>query len=304
MADDRPEFVYQEKRSKVDDRPEFVYQEKLSKIAPFVVRGVGVEPNQLLLRSRPYLATFDEIGGDSVVALLAGGNDKRKVSNDKSGMIDIRTIVGTSTGDFSLYLFDNQNQRYLSNRPIHSQLIMGNGLRPFSLPIPLYLCETQSLICDMVDLSAAPNTVRLAFSGVRYYMESKDLFDMLSPATKISRPFVYTTDSDVTIAALPATQEATAYITLQGDGDFYAYRFLTQSTGSYLVRIQDVSTGIEFSNGWIHSSMIGGDSQYSWDFEPQMFQRRGQLKLRFQSLSGLLNRIYFGIAGYNAHYRR
>lgn len=285
------------------EKPSLVYQETLSDLAPFVALREGgvdrIEPNPLLLKSKPYYFTFDEQAGDSVVTLAAGGSDRRKLTNDRAGLIDCRHIVGSSTGAFSAWI--NDGRRYLSNRPLHSSILLGNGQRPFPLPLPIYIAHSGNIIIDFVDLSGAPNSIRMAFPSLRYALEYKELMRMLSPAAKVSMPFFYTTDSDIVIAG--AGGEATGYMTIDSQGDFYAQRPLFASTGAFLVRISD-ATGHEFMNGWIHSSMIGGSGEYSWSFEPQIFQRSGQIKLRFLDVSGAPNQIWFAFAGYNAYYQR
>ncbi len=285
------------------EKPTLVYQEILTDLAPFiVVREDGtehVEPNPILKKSKPYYFTFDESGGDSVVSLSALGSDRRKMTNDRDGIIDCRHIVGKSTGAFTAWI--NDGRRYLSNRPLHSSLLLGNGQRPFSLPMPIYVPHSGSFTIDLVDLSDALNSIRLAFPAMRYALEYKDIMKMLSPAAKVSTPFFYTTDSDIVISS--GNGEVTGYMTIDTQGDFYAKMPLFASTGAFLVRISDAS-GAEFGNGWIHSDMIGGNGQYNWSFEPQLFKRGGQIKLRFKDVSGVANQIWFAFAGYNAYYER
>jgi len=282
-----------------------IYLESLSNFAPLIESETrGLQPNSVLIASTPYDLTWDEQAGDSVVSVPAAGTARRNMSNDKAGAIDLRRLKGIATSqDYTLFIFDNEYQRYMSNRPIHSRLIVGNGQRPFELPIPMLLHETQSLVVDLADLSGAPNDVRLAFEGQRYYFDARSLIDELSPASRMARPFFYTTDSGITIGAGVGT-EVVAYITFISDADFYLRRMLTYSTGAYKVRVSNVGTGFELMNGWIHSGMIGGNAEYYRDFEPQIFQRKTQFKLRFQNLTGSSNTVYFALAGFNIYYRR
>ena len=284
-----------------------IYNESLAGIAPIIFsEDEGLRPNPILTKGTPYMLTWDEQANDSVLSVAANGVQRRAMSNDKAGMIDLRRIKGTATSDeYRIYIFDNEYQRYLSNRQIHSNLIVGNGLRPYKLPIPLLLHETQSLIFDVTDLSGVPNDIRLTLEGHRYYFDAKKLFDQMSPATMVTRPFFYTTDSDVTITAAVGTAEVLATITFISDGDFYLKNILAYSDGAFRVRITDTGTGLNLMNGWIHSNILGGDSEYNVDFNPaMMFQRKTQVNLRFINLSGVDNRIFFAFAGYNAYYRR
>jgi len=285
-----------------------VYLEQLSGLAPIYYdsKTGDAEPNDILTKTTPYQLTWDEQAGASVVSVPAKTTVTRKMTTDKGGMVDIRRIKGIATNNnLTLYILDNEFQRYLSNRPIHFNLICGDGPRPFDLPIPLLLHRTQSLIFDVTDKSATPsNDVRLVLEGQRYYFDSQNIYDSLSPATKISRPYFYTTDDSVTITAGMGTNEVTTYITIMSDSDFYCHRFLTYSDGDYQVKMENVAISRGFSNGWIHSQLVGGNSQYYRSMEPMVFQRKTQIRLKFVNLSASLNHIYFALAGYNMYYRR
>ncbi len=145
--------------------------------------GVEIHPAKKFLRG--YWLTPDQ---DPVV-LAANGQATLRFVVDSQGHFDWAYIMGTSTGAYSLEFFDGGRNKLLQNRPVHSDLIVGNAFRPLMMPKPYFIDVGDSqreIQCVVRDLSGAQNTVRLVLYGSRIY--HKEMPPQL--ALDLSREFV------------------------------------------------------------------------------------------------------------------
>lgn len=283
-----------------------VFREDFQNIAPLIREdNTGVlKPNPFLVHSLPFFFTFDEIANSSNVQVPPNGTIKRIMSTDKSGIIDLRRICGTALDpNYLIYIYDNEYQRYLSNRPIHAQTIVGVADDPFLLPIPLILHQTQSLVLELTDLSGNINIVQIVFTGRRYYFDAKrEVFDKASIATKISRPYFYTTDDSVALQVSNNIQSA--FLTIVNDADFYLHQINAKYDDNFKIKITNLSNGLSFQNGWIAASSFSGQARDYAEFEPMLLQRRTQLKIEFINESLNINNIYLTFVGSHYYYQR
>lgn len=74
--------------------------------------------------------------------------------------------AAVSTGAFTAFIRDGINKRQFTNQPIHSSNIFGTAQNPFPLLTPFTFQKRGSILVDLVDLSGAGNTIRMAFIGV------------------------------------------------------------------------------------------------------------------------------------------
>lgn len=282
-----------------------VFREDFSGAAPLVADENGIlRPNPYLIHTIPFTMAFDEYGGSSAVTVPANQSIRRVMSIDKSGIVDVRRLNGKATSSEMLVsLYDNEYQRFLMNRPVHFSNIIGTAQDPFLLPVPLIIHQTQSLVLDLTDLSGVDNSFDPAFHGRRYYFDAfTEIFDKASNATRLSRPYFYTTDDDVNLQFNNNIQ--TAFLTIVNDADFYLYAINSHHQGDYRVKVSNLSTGLTWQNGWIHSDNFAGRARDYAFFEPMLLQRRTQLKIDFLNLHSSTNRVYLGFIGAHYYYPR
>lgn len=282
-----------------------IFREDFGNIAPLVADNDGVlAPNPYLVYTTDYDLTFDENAGSSSITVPANQSLRRIISTDRRGAVDIRRIYGKATSpDLLVSIYDNEYQRFLMNRPVHFRNIAGSAINPFLLPIPLIIHQSQSLVLDITDLSGADNTIDLAFKGRRYYFDAfKEVFDKASNASRLSRPYFYTTDDAVDLQV--GTQIQSAYVTIVNDADFYLYGRNGYSEGDFKVKITSLSTGLAWQNGWIHSANFMGQANEAPYFEPMIVERRTQLKFDFINLSAATNKIWLTLIGAHYYYPR
>ncbi|HDI51233.1 MAG TPA: hypothetical protein ENF45_01260 [Bacteroidetes bacterium] len=282
-----------------------IFREDFVNVAPLVKdEDQTLHPNPYLIRTTPFWLTFDEYAGTSTVTVPANQSIRRVMSTDKSGMVDIRRLSGKATStELLVSIYDNEYQRFLMNRSIHYNNIIGTAYDPFILPVPLIIHQTQSLVIDLHDLSGADNVFDPAFQGYRYYFDAKhEIFDKEENASRLSRPYFYTTDDDVELQV--STDVQTAYITIVNDADFYLYAINSHQEGEYKIRITNLSTGLGWQNGWINSSNFAGRARDYSRFEPMLIQRRTQLKVDFINLHTATNKVYLTLVGAHYYYPR
>jgi len=285
--------------------PEKIYRSRIEGIAPLICKdSINLEPNPILVRTVPYQWTFDEQAGDSIVVVPAGGTVSRVMTNDYAGPVMVKYLMGLATNqNLLINILDNQYGSYMMNQPIYYGTIIGTGNFPFELSDYLFVTRSQILRYDLTDLSLAPNTVRLVNDSFRLYFPAEEtLFNRLSEANKISRNYFYTTDQQVTLVVSAAIQSF--FITFINVADFMWNRTTFISDGAFRARIVNVATGITYTNGWIHSSMFGGNAQNYKDFEAMFICRGSQLRIDFVNLSLLPNRVFLTLTGMNYYYDR
>lgn len=281
-----------------------IHRQDIRNLAPLVQENRRLEPNPVLVKTTHFQFTFDEQNQDSRLNVAANGTLRGTMTNDKSGVVDLRRIKGDATSNNALVnIFDTEYSRFLSNRPLHYATLIGTGGQPYEFPSPLIIHPTQTLLVDVTDLSGAPNTVRMALEGHKYYFDSEELlFKRTSVASQISRPYWYTTETDVQLAV--GAGITTAFLTVVNEADFYWNMTTSNQTGPFLVRITNRAVGRMFTNGWIHSNILGGTNIFNQRFEPMLLQRRTQLMFEFQNLHVAQNDIRLTLAGTHYYYER
>jgi len=91
------------------------------------------------------------------------------VTMDNDADFELRELLATSTGIFSVTLIDRYTSRPMMTAPINNLNMFGTAQLPFILPIPYTLLRTATLAVTFNDLSAAPNTIQLAFWGYKKF---------------------------------------------------------------------------------------------------------------------------------------
>jgi hypothetical protein len=282
-----------------------IYRDNIRNIAPLISAKTGnvvcPDMNPLLKRIIPYQMVFDESGGDSVVAVAANGTATARMSVDESGPVLVEKFKGNATDtNYTVNIFDTQYQRYLMNRPIHAETIIGTGPFPFELPEPFLVNRNHALITDITNLSVLPNNIRHNFESYRFYYDKieEELFYKMSEANKISRNYFYTTNTEVSLAVGGAIQ--TFQLKIINDADFMMYRITTKQDGAFRVKMQNLATGYSFSNSWVHSADFGGNSRNYMDFRVSVLMpRRSEIKFDFINLGGAGNRVFITLTGMN-----
>lgn len=278
-----------------------IYRTDIEEIAPIVETvKKDLESNPVLSHVIPYELTFDEQNNDSVQVLAPNTTQTPRMSVDKAGPVAITELKGIATSaSYMVNLYDSEYQRYISNRSLHAGTVIGTGIFPFKLPIPLILNRTQALLVDLTDISGAQNTIRHSYRGYRYYFNIEDtVFKAQSEANRISRPYFYTTDTNVSLADNNNIQSFK--MTIINEANFMLHRITQVSSGAFRIRFRSLATGFSYTNGWVHSANFGGSSQNYSDIKPAMLlSKRSEIMFDFINLSGGINDVFLTFSGVN-----
>jgi hypothetical protein len=285
-----------------------IYQNQLDNVAPLIVDATGCyKPNPVLLKMLPYNLVLDPLNNDSVATVSANGTLDRKMTIDEAGPLLVTNLKAFATSnDYLINIFDTEYGRYLSNRQIHARTIMGNGDFPFFLPIPLIMSRTQSIVNTFTDLSGLPNAIRPAYEGYRLYFKAESVFfNNMGEANKIGRPYFFTSDTSLSLLVTPNIQSF--IVTALSEADFSLYRITKHNIagGTFLIRIFDTLNMQPWTNGFVHSSLIGGTGLNYSTMKPQpVLQRKTKLQLDIINLAAFPHEIFITFSGVNYYYQR
>ena len=170
----------------------------IGKDSPLFFKDGQIDISHLSFFTSPYDMVVDPIDADSKITVNANSSTDANMSNDASGIVDIRCLVEKSTSkDYKIKITTNKDNQQICSDGIHAKCILGTAQNPFEV-WPLIIDETQSLSIQVDDLSGATNTIRPCFKGFKYGF---DIFKVLPPDyVQILRKmlfFIYTTSEDV-----------------------------------------------------------------------------------------------------------
>lgn len=102
-------------------------------------------------------------------ALLANGRlDTQIVINNDADFQGI-WLIANSTGIFTCKFGDASTGRMFMNLPVNNVNLFGTALQPFPM-LPPYVWKREGAISlELVDTSAAPNTIQIVFSGKKIF---------------------------------------------------------------------------------------------------------------------------------------
>lgn len=262
---------------------------------PLLYKNRDIEIDKFSKYIRPYDLVVDPYNADSKIDVSANGTADGSMSNDNSGIIDIRGLTASSTNlNYKIKILDNSSNQQLSNQAIHAQAIIGTGKKPFPV-FPFIINEGQSYSVSVEDLSGASNEIRPCFKGYKYFCDVKKY---LSPAylEALSKSyfFIYTTREDIKLSA--DQKGFRSSIKINSNHDFIAKHISFYSTGNFLIRIS--SNNSIMSNGWMHSSCISGSAKDSYRYTQNVkFERTEVIEVEINNLESSDNEIYLAISG-------
>ena len=272
-----------------------IFPRPFPSLTPFVIDRSGLEVNRLSRFTQPYTLVNDEIAGVSFAAVAANSSTEIAMSNGSDGVLELPLFRANATSNaYTVHIKHLTRNIFLMNRPIYSKNIFGTGGRPLKASYPLYIDLLQSLYVTLTDLSGATNNVRVALDGTKYkFADANKQLNDLSPINKMALPYWYTTDADVTLPA--STVETIAYMTISQTEKFFLDAIRVQSTATFKFKVTDTTTGLSWSNGWVHSDFLN-EAEYCIKKHPQLVE--GKLKITMVNLTaGATNNVYFALSG-------
>jgi hypothetical protein len=272
------------------------------------VPGVIINPAKPFVRA--YWIPGSPNDGTAVVTLAANGSADLDFVIDDQGHFDWKYLVGASDGPYVLSFFDVGKNRLLQNRPVHSDLIVGNGQRPFQLPESYFFNvgdSQRNLRCRIVDISGNTNIIRVSLHGRRFYHKDADpdvamaMRKYFQSGEKPYSYFLVPLESDPTTGlppALPANGTLTLSLQSDAGADTELVKWMATSTGDFSVNIFDRSKNKFLMNDFIPNADIFGNAEFPFiPADSFLLERQKYLLFYLKDLSGFTNTVYIAAAG-------
>lgn len=272
------------------------------------VMGTVINPAKPFVRAY-WIPGADNSGAVSI-ALAAGGTAQLEFVIDDQGHFDWKYLLGVSTGAYVLTFFDVGKNRELQNRPVHSSLIVGSAQRPFALPESYFFNVGDSqrvLRCKIRDISAAPNTVRLALHGRRFYHKDSDpdvaqaMREYFGSGEKTYSYFLVPLEADATTGAtppIPASGKLTLSMQSDAGADTEIKKWMATSQGDFSVSIFDRAKNKFLMNDVVINTNAFGNAEFPFiPADSFLLERQKYLLYYLTDLSGFQNQVYLAAAG-------
>lgn len=272
------------------------------------IQGVVINPVKPFVRS--YWIPGVPPSGASSVVLAANGRARLDFVIDDQGHFDWKYLLGQSTGAYVIKFFDVGRNRELQNRPIHSSLIVGSAQRPFLLPEAYFFNVGDSqrvMTCEIRDISGAPNTVRLALHGRRFYHKDADpdvalkMQEVFGSGEKTYTYFLAPQEYDQVTGAPPViAANGTRVFSMQSDAgaDTEIVKWMATSTGDFSVNIFDRSKNKYIMNDVVVNGNAFGNAEFPFILaDSYLLERQKYLLFYLKDLSGSQNTVYLAAAG-------
>ena len=271
------------------------------------VVGLAINPAKPFVRSYWIPGANPTLGNS--IALGALGSGVLEFEIDDQGHFDWKYLVGSSTGAFVLKLLDVGKNRELQNRPVHSSLIVGSAQRPFILPENYFFNVGDGkrvMRCTVLDISGAPNTVRLALVGRRFYHKDADP-DVAMEMRKVfgfgEKTYSYFLvpeeyDSNGNPPVIPGGGSTTFSIFSDAGADTELKKLMAVSTGAFSLKLFDRAKNKFLMNDAVVASEVFGNAEFPFIFpESHLLERNKYLLVNITDLSGAPNTIFIAAAG-------
>jgi len=273
----------------------------------------GIEINEIKKHVAGYWLTPDTLP----VVLAAGGQLDLHFTVDPQGHFDWAYLMGVSTGRYSLKFQDGGRNRYMQNRPVMNELIVGDAFRPLMLPKSYFMDvgnSSREMICTIQDLSGAPNTIHLVMYGRRFYHKempwtlARDVSRKFFQEGPDYSYFLVPNETDVTgdLAAVAAGAEFNLTFEADDDANIEIQKIIgsqdwATSFDQIMIRERDTLRGIVSSPagpGLVACSSIVASPAYPVYLpDSYLLQRKKQLIVTGRNISGGALKPFIMMAG-------
>ena len=271
--------------------------------------------NKLILNPRKLDVQYFQLAPDapnSPIAVAASATSapvQLTVSQDgpfeaqSATLYRLRTDTGAeSILDAFVDIYDEASKRSLMNREIHVDNFFGKtivgaiaglraGIAPHIFAETLFIHQSRTLTMRIRNGSAAAQQNFFpVLHGTRWYgyaNPSKELaiaVEKRASRARISSPYWYTTDTDIT--ALGAGLTANYFMQVTGEGHFEWAKLVYSSDQDFTMQITDKRNGRQFSNNAIHCRAGAGTAALPYILpEATVIQANGQLQFTITNLN-------------------
>jgi hypothetical protein len=195
-----------------------------------------------------------------------------------------KKLVVTSTGSFTVQMYDGSTGKLLQAFPVNNVNVFGTIQLPNVLLDPIVLPPSSSIVFKVTDTSNAGNTIQISLVGYRHYDLSKP--PMFGKLGKPFRWFQYVVNSTVA-----ANGQTTPFIKVDADADFLVRKIISnQTSASLLAMISDASSGDQWFDLQQVQPNVFGTAQYPNILaKPRLIKANSSINLQLNDLSGSEN---------------
>jgi len=275
--------------------------------------GIAVDPRKAYTRGYWCVPDSNPI----VVPGGAGtGQAMARFLIDSKGHFDWVYLMGSfPDSPVMLDITDQQSNRQLQNKPIHSTCIVGSARRPFRLPRNYFLNVGDSqreVTIRLINLSAQTASVYLYLYGTRFYHHEAPA-DLAADYVRrndygrkdysyFMAPWEYGQNGVPT--ALGANASTTFTFDQDDNADMEIRKFMMTSTGAFTYELEERDTRRTIMTGRIHSANGWGNAEFPfYPGDTYLLQRKKQLLLKVTDISGSENSIFATLGGIRFQYR-
>ncbi len=234
-------------------------------------------------------------------------------------------LYATSTGQFAISMYSDVLDRRFMNNPVESSLVFGTGNWPAMLLERIYVPATSAINCDLTDLSANPNTVRLCLHSLQVLNPIANLgrsrSQLIAANTGANtHPYWLTFDEGSQVTVL-ANATSVFTMTVPSDADFNCWGLRVRSdqgADSFSIAIEEGQRRSQMRTGVVPIQLVGAQT-YAQAAAPDgiipaagmpnaywpdthLYQRNTIIQIRITDTSGNDNLISAALAGQLIYY--
>jgi len=264
--------------------------------------------NELKRHVKPYFLVPQDLGNvQGQLAVVANNTNNAILIPDQQGPFEGMYWTAEHGGHMLVRINDSGFRRDMMNRDVHVDTIMTpvpGAQDPFMLPETLWLAQRHALTLTFTDISGANQTIRPVLHGRKFFLKqakpglANRFLARREQQQRISTPYFYTTDANVTLAA--AAVGTRAQMTISEEGHFVAHKITCVSDGPFDMIIKDSRDGQALSGSIVVSNtQCTGIAARPYIFpEPWFIERNTQLLFEFNNRFALgANRIWMTFSG-------
>ncbi len=221
-----------------------------------------------------------------------------KIQNDSDFLVQQLVANATST-IFDAQILDTGSGRNFFDAITRAALVFGTAQRPNVLLHPKLINANAQLNWTLLDGSGASNTIEVVLHGLKLF---KTVPSGYQPRSRIDLSryveadyFIY---KMLTSTALGANATTTLLINIQADADFLWQKLVFRSTGTFRLRMSDLSCGMLFSDELVDNvNLLGTAQQPLVLLRPQLLLANTVIAATITDNSGAGNTIEIGMEG-------
>lgn len=265
-------------------------------------RVEAMQPNPVKKHVRDYAIASNAV----TVTLAANGRGVVNFEVDSQGHFEWRSIVGQSTGAFSVEFYDTGRDVMLQNRAIHSATVMGNARRPFRLPAPyfIYVGKGRRVIqATFVDLSGSPNTVRMNLRGRRWFHNEAppDVQEKMNKEIQRFEMYDYFLTTREAFV-LDGAGAGTGVFEAGAEADTEIMKMMVSSASAFTFKLREEGSIRALMSDFIDSRNGMGTAQFPYVFTDTYFLERNRFLNLEVTGGGAADTLFVTLAGRRLRY--